>query len=333
MVLDDVSPQRVCDLVLSLLEDSSSEVRLAAVQTMTALEMEPGDEEAAQVNRGMWINALSDPDVDVRIQAACAAERVLAVDSLEDPASESITLMADALGTAMTQTSGESEKTPCPGRTSFQRRCVNSLAILSGLGNPVARHWLSQFHSHPDPQVRLVSVCATMSADAAMRHAQSDANVVLRHHIHSLCGGELPKLLGLPKKELREHQEEELRWAIEKTAGGTEGWRPHLARCEEDGQATADGHRWPQVSSVTALLFRSGIRDESVRQHVIKSLTAKELPGQAGGRGFPTEFCSTAEVQAADGLAELLSNRAKLRQAQTQDGRKSRWQDLAQRKL
>ncbi|CAE7810752.1 unnamed protein product [Symbiodinium sp. CCMP2592] len=323
MVLDDVSPQRVCDLVLSLLEDSSSEVRLAAVQTMTALEMEPGDEEAAQVNRGMWINALSDPDVDVRIQAACAAERVLAVDSLEDPASESITLMADALGTAMTQTSGESEKTFSVGRTSFQRRCVNSLGILSDLGNPVARHWLSQFHSHPDPQVRLVSVCATMSADAAMRHAQSDANVVLRHHIHSLCGGELPKLLGLPKKELSEHQEEELRWAIEKTAGGSEGWRPHLARCEEDGQ----------VSSVTALLFRSGIRDESVRQLVIKSLTAKELPGQAGGRGFPTEFCSTAEVQAADGLAELLSNRAKLRQSQTQDGRKSRWQDLAQRKL
>ena len=31
--------------------------------------------------------------------------------------------------------------------------------------------------------------------------------------------------------------------------------------------------------------------------------------------------------EAADGLAELLSNRAKLRQAQTQDGRKSRWQD------
>ncbi|CAE7211839.1 unnamed protein product, partial [Symbiodinium necroappetens] len=322
MVLDDVSPQRVCDLVLSLLEDSSSEVRLAAVQTMTALEMEPGDEEAAQVNRGMWINALSDPDVDVRIQAACAAERVLAVDSLEDPASESITLMADALGTAMTQTSSEGEKTPSPGKTSFQRRCVHSLGILSDLGNPVARHWLSQFHSHPDPQVRLVSVCATMSADAALRHVQTDANVVLRHHIHSLCGGEMPKLLGLPKKELSEHQEEELRWAIEKTAG-TEGWRPHLARCEEDGQ----------VSSVTALLFGSGIRDESVRQHVLKSLTAKELPGQAGGRGFPTEFCSTAEVQAADGLAELLSNRAKLRQAQTQDGRKSRWQDLAQRPM
>ena len=94
-------------------QDSSSEVRLAAVQTMTALEMEPGDEEAfgslhrggsrkftvypfccrpetwkhslkpahaqaAQVNRGMWINALSDPDVDVRIQAACAAERAWA---------------------------------------------------------------------------------------------------------------------------------------------------------------------------------------------------------------------------------------------------------------
>ena len=32
--------------------------------------------------------------------------------------------------------------------------------------------------------------------------------------------------------------------------------------------------------------------------------------------------------EAADGLAELLSNRAKLRQAQTQDGRKSRWQDF-----
>ena len=36
------------------------------------------------------------------------------------------------------------EKTPSPGKTSFQRRCVNSLGILSDLGNPVARHWLSQ---------------------------------------------------------------------------------------------------------------------------------------------------------------------------------------------
>ena len=34
------------------------------------------DLQAALVNRGMWIDALSDPDVDVRIQAAAAAERV-----------------------------------------------------------------------------------------------------------------------------------------------------------------------------------------------------------------------------------------------------------------
>ena len=29
----------------------------------------------------------------------------------------------------------------------------------------------------------------------------SCGKVVLRHHIHSLCGGEMPKLLGLPKKD------------------------------------------------------------------------------------------------------------------------------------
>ena len=40
--------------------------------------MKPPQTQAAQVNRGMWINALSDPDVDVRIQAACAAERAWA---------------------------------------------------------------------------------------------------------------------------------------------------------------------------------------------------------------------------------------------------------------
>ncbi|CAK9094867.1 Uncharacterized protein (Fragment) [Durusdinium trenchii] len=280
--------QEVCKIIAGLLEDSESEVRMAAMDVMQ--DMIPGDEEARAALFQMLLLRLEDTDSDIRVQALNLLSLYFQHGFMEISAAIEVAHVTFKM-----------VESDVAAETQLRRVCAHVLGQLAVLGCDAARGYVYKLQANADAEVRM----AAYDALGAVNKGSKDTNAFLRKRYQGELAG---------PKEMSEEHIVELHNCMTRASFGTDSWRKILQKAEEEDM---------EPTEAAAQCFRHF--PASGRRSLLRSLTPKTSEVSLGS--FPADFCSEAEIKVARHLAQCLAEPSQL-PVPAVEKRKPRWKEM-----
>eukprot|EP00913_Durusdinium_trenchii_P029267 g27434.t1 len=238
--------QEVCKIIAGLLEDSESEVRMAAMDVMQ--DMIPGDEEARAALFQMLLLRLEDTDSDIRVQA--------------------LNLLSLYFQHGFMEISAAIEVGKCP--QCEPRVCAHVLGQLAVLGCDAARGYVYKLQANADAEVRM----AAYDALGAVNKGSKDTNAFLRKRYQGELAG--PKESRLEVIACRFKS-----WALQEDMEPTEAAAQCFRHFPASGRRSLLRSLTPKTSEVSLGSFPADFCSEAeikVARHLAQCLAEPSQP-------------------------------------------------------